>query len=370
MNLAIGVNHCVPYFVGGSERVVQQITDSMSREYGMKCHVFSPFAAGDTIHNGVHVWKPKTADEMLFKIRSLKIDHFHIYSDYFMAWADILRKSEMYKCDKSISLVGMNNMRERLELMSLFKQKHKQFKVVTHSSDYLDYQSCNDLKIPVTVIPNAIDLSEFKDKGFSFREKYKITTSKIVLCVSNFYPGKGQEHLVKILSSLSKRFDDFTAVFICTTVNFAPAKTLRANLSQYLSTAPFPSKMLVDISREDTLQAFAESDVFAFSSQIEVAPLVVLESMAAKLPYVSLDVGNVSSLAGGIVVKGDSKVEGKWQYTPRVFSEFEEALFLLLTNKQKCLELSSAGRKRIEAEFNWENSKKMYYKLFTGKDAV
>lgn len=370
MKLAIGVNHCVPYFVGGSERVVQQITDSMSKEYGMECHVFSPFAAADTVFRGTHVWKPRTAEEMLFKIRSLKIDHFHIYSDYFMAWPDILRKSEAYKCDKSISLVGMNNMRERLELKSLFKQKHQQFKVVTHSSDYLDYQTCQELGIPVTVIPNAIDLTEFVDKGFSFREKYKIATSKIVLCVSNFYPGKGQEYLVKILESLNKKSVDFTAVFICTTVNFAPAKGLRANLAQYLATAPFASKILIDIPREDTIQAFLESDAFAFPSQIEVAPLVVLEAMASGLPYVSLNVGNVASLQGGVIIQGESKVEGKWQYSPKMLSEFESGLLHLLQDAEANQKLAEDGRKRIERDFNWEESKKIYHRLFTGKDAV
>ena len=48
----------------------------------------------------------------------------------------------------------------------------------------------------------------------------------------------------------------------------------------------------------------AEADAFLFPSQIECAPIVILEAMAAGVPWISYDVGNVRELAGGVVVGG------------------------------------------------------------------
>ena len=290
MRLVVGVNHAAPFHVGGSEKVVQQITESMTSDFDMDCHVITRFANKSVTHNGVHV-EPMKDDSQQFinQVNALKPDHFLVYSDSFHHWPTVVRQAEAFKCSKSVALVGMNHMRSREELFRLFRRKHEQFTVITHSDNYLDFKQCNSFDIPVRVIPNAIDMSEFEDHGFSFREKYKIPSSKkIILCVSNFFPGKGQEHLLHILKKLKNKGHDFVAVFICTPVNFRPAEVMRQRFSQQIKRAGFDYKILVSIPREDTTQAFLEADVFAFPSQIEVAPLVMLESMAAGLPLVAI----------------------------------------------------------------------------------
>jgi len=56
---------------------------------------------------------------------------------------------------------------------------------------------------------------------------------------------------------------------------------------------------------------FAESDIFALSSDYEGLPLVVLEAMAASLPVVSTDVGGVKDIVtdNGILVEPGNKDE-------------------------------------------------------------
>jgi glycosyltransferase involved in cell wall biosynthesis len=49
--------------------------------------------------------------------------------------------------------------------------------------------------------------------------------------------------------------------------------------------------------------ALAAADLFLFASRVECAPLVILEAMAAGVPWVSYDVGNVSELPGGLVAR-------------------------------------------------------------------
>lgn len=370
MKLVVGVNHAAPHHVGGSERVVQQITESMRNDYGIDCHVLSKFAKGRIVHNGVTVEKTKDSDTaFLAQVKSLKPDHLHIYSDSFVYWPAILRHSTEIEASKSVALVGMNCMRGHPDLARLFKSRKDQFHAITHSSNYLDYKMCDGMEIKPTVIHNAIDMKEFSDQGFSFREKYKIKTEHIVLCVSNFFPGKAQEHLDYILRSLYKRRKDFTAVFICSTVNYQPANVLRLRLGSVLSKNPYPNQLLVDIPRSDTIQAFRESSVFAFPSQIEVAPLVVLEAMAAGLPWVSLNVGNVPTLDGGFVINGERKSQDKWQYDLRMYHEFTDHLDALMSDKEMHLSKSEAGKKRILADYDWSQIRKQYYQVFTGKEA-
>ena len=57
-----------------------------------------------------------------------------------------------------------------------------------------------------------------------------------------------------------------------------------------------------DISRKYTVGLFKNSNVFLFPSEKEVAPLVLLECMTAKLPWVSSDVGNAKDLSGGVCI--------------------------------------------------------------------
>lgn len=371
MRLVVGVNHAAPHHVGGSEKVVQQIVESMSIDYGIDCHVLSKFAKGKTVHNGVTVEKTRDGDAaFLSQIKNLKPDHVHVYSDSFVYWPTILRHSTEIAAQKSVALVGMNCMRGHPDLARLFKNKQDEFTAITHSSNYLDYQTCESLGIKPVVIPNAINLDEFADQGFSFRDKYRIQTEKIILCVSNFFPGKAQEHLDHILRKLAERRKDFTAVFICSTVNYQPANALRIKHSQMLSKNPYPNRLLVDISRQDTIQAFREANVFAFPSQVEVAPLVVLESMAVGLPWVALNVGNVPTLSGGLVVSGETRSRGLWQYNSRMYKEFTDNLDAILSDSELHQKMSKAGKDRILAEYDWKQIRRQYYKVFTGKDAI
>lgn len=61
-------------------------------------------------------------------------------------------------------------------------------------------------------------------------------------------------------------------------------------------------KMMDGRARANVDAAFASADVFLLPSKVECSPLVIIEAMAAGVPWISYDVGNVHELAGGIVV--------------------------------------------------------------------
>jgi len=107
--------------------------------------------------------------------------------------------------------------------------------------------------------------------------------------VSNFFPGKGQEHIINILDKLPNK-EDYSYLQISSNIDFSIGKTLENKWNnQVMQCHNLDIRWLKNLSRQDTIGYFKNSNVFVFTSEKEVAPIVTLESMAARLPWVSTD---------------------------------------------------------------------------------
>ena len=377
--LIICCNHSFKH-CGGTERVIQQISESMNKDFGWKTFVFSQTTKNSFSHNGVNYLSiNQNADFFIDQINKISPDYLFVYSDFFIHWITILCKHHLIKCRKGIALVGANMMLSRIHIWNNFVSNHNFFDVITHSDNYQDYKACVNSNIPVTVIPNGVDLKEFSQENIDFKKKYQVNSKYVILCVANFFPGKGQEHLIKILDKLSSDGIDFTAIFICSTVNFAPANILRESTRKQLKTKSFKWKILLDIPREDVISAYKSSDVFVFPSQKEVAPLVILEAMAANLPWVSMPVGNVSQLEGGMIVRKYSKDLSKNQneffkdglfYTEETYGEFIFYIKKILEEKSLRNELSLKGKSQILEYYSWDKIAPKYNQIFEGNNGT
>ena len=365
MKIAICCNHSMPH-CGGSEYIIQQIAESMQKDYNHNVVIFSKSVSRSIVYNGIKITPCLNENVFLNQISSF--DHIFVYSDYFNYWPLILKNREKISAKISIALVGMNKMLSSGHMdkccFDLFIKKYKQFNIITHSNNYLDYKKCKEYKIPVNVIPNFINLEKFRKK-IDFRKKYKIDTQYIVLCVSNFFYGKGQEKLIRILNILSKNRNDFTAVFISNRVNFRPSKILSLECKKQLNRSSFKYKFLEDIPREDVISSFFDSNVFAFPSQKEVSPVVILESMAAGLPWVSFPVGNIIQLKGGIV----SEVRGRDKKNNLIcdsnnFRYFANCINKIFDDKKIEEKLKKEGKEQIEKEYNYKKLMEKYNQIF------
>jgi len=296
-------------------------------------------------------------------------DHVFIYSDYFKYLSLILTNLPVIKPKVSIALVGMNKMRGQAFLdkqcLNLFRNNYKKLSVITHSKNYLDYKQCRKYDIPVEVIPNFVDLLEFDDNNINFREKYNINSKYIILCVSNYFYGKGQEYLSKMYNEISL---DFTAVMISSKTNYIHSKNLLKNCKDDFKRSNINSLFLEDISREDVVSAFNHADVFSFPSQKEVSPLVILEAMASKTPWVSLSVGNTPDLKGGIIVphRGLDR-KGNMRYDKNSLKKFRESIYTILKNNKINKKLKQEGRECLEKEYNYNNVMNSYFRMFSNE---
>lgn len=215
-------------------------------------------------------------------------------------------------------------------------------KVIYHSTNYKDYEygKANGFKNEF-VIPNGVDLQEFNYEGANdFRIKYNIHTKFMLLCVANFIEGKGHLNLLHLFENLQR--DDVTLVLIGKEGNeYDKIKNASDSMNNTV--------ILKNILRIDTIKAFFSADIFIFASEIEAAPLVIYEAMAASLPFISTDVGNVKELTGGVVSN---------------ISNFIFVINDFLNNEEKRKRIGEIGRSEILGKYNWEIIVKNYEQVF------
>ena len=98
--------------------------------------------------------------------------------------------------------------------------------------------------------------------------------------------------------------------------------------------------MLEKISREMTCAAYREADLFVLSAKAETQPIVLLEAMASKTPWISTDVGCVAELPGGIVARSES--------------ELAREMKALLDSPERRNQLSDEGWAASQETYDWE----------------
>lgn len=151
----------------------------------------------------------------------------------------------------------------------------------------------NNLK-NYSVIPNIAIYHSDIIKG-KFLSKFSLPNKKIVLCVSNFSKSKGQDIALRAFKEINP--DNYILVFIGSVENSFLMR-LKKEAKKMLNESVF---FLTGLNKEDIYQAYADSDFFVFCSQTEAQPLVILDSIASKLPFISSDVGCISEIKGGVV---------------------------------------------------------------------
>lgn len=205
---------------------------------------------------------------------------------------EVLPQLRLKKILTTPGMSKINNRRYKSYYQNEYLPALKQYdKIVYTSSLYHDklYGDSHGAGHKAVIIPNGAG-SEFLQPTRNFKERYGITTKYLALSVSNHFIPKG--HISVIRAFLKAKRKDTTLVFIGERPKYHgwyscyPICELAAKF--------FPAiKSLHGISREDVVSAFQEADVFLFGSKIECSPLVMPESLAAKTPFITTDVGNV-----------------------------------------------------------------------------
>ncbi len=242
-----------------------------------------------------------------------------------------------------------------------WKQYFENFKAIAQNIDAFSCLSENSdekrfLKSlesrSLNVISNGILLDEFQKRGTDLRQKWKIDNRFWLLNVSNHVQTKGHRTLRSLAKSLPE--------MIVTNIG-NPVLVERFGLGKIGLKSPCYYECLADniliinyltlqINRQMLTDAYQQADAFVMPSEVEAAPLVILEAMAAGLPWVSFDVGNVAELCGGIVVKNEVQMR--------------EAIIELQKSPTLLQRLSTEGQAQVIDHYDWKQVAEQYWQLY------
>jgi glycosyltransferase involved in cell wall biosynthesis len=191
----------------------------------------------------------------------------------------------------------------------------------------------------ISHIPNGVDVARFTTAPLD------PTAPATLLCVGSFAPLKNQELLARAAEHLS---EDATVIFAGGQRNEYAAALEATCQTQRAPRARF--EFVYGSSPAEMAALYARATVCVLTSRTEYFPLVLLEAMAARRPFVSTDVGCAGDLPGGIVVSD-----------PRAMGE---TLSRLLRDRAMAARLGEAGHRACVERYDWDQIVARYEDLF------
>ena len=362
MKLAIAVNHSYPN-IGGSETVVKQVSEGLTKKYGFECIVISTTTKKAFEHNGVRYLSCPN-NHIAFYEQIKNCDHLLIYSDLFVHWPRIIHEISRCPCPTTLAPVGMNGALKKSMIMGNLKRQHEKLRFICHTKGYHDHRILEEMGANVHLIPNAIDLDEFDNCEYvDVFQKYMIDKDKInVLNVSNFFPDKGQEIIPNALTGQGR---EFNITFLASSSNLQISKQLKDRTIKACGSY-LDAKIFEDLPRKEVINFFKQADVFAFPSLIESFGIVPMEAMAGSTPWVAYPVGNMKNFRGGKLVEKGVTVNPNGRVNPGVSSPFRDKLFEVSLDKELNRRLGEEGRKQVEEEYSLETVMPKYKEVICG----
>lgn len=193
----------------------------------------------------------------------------------------------------------------------------------------------------ITVIPNGIDIETWREQAHipnrnEFRRIHfnALPNGKVILCVAELSPRKGQKYLIEAVRMLSPEFPNVKLVFI----GEGPSRKHYENLAH-----PLEDRVLFLGHRKEIAKFMAASDIFVLPSVREAFGLVLLEASISGVPVIATNVGGIpeiieDSKTGLLVAPEDSK-------------KLASAIRLLLTDRDLGQKLARGASQRIETRF-------------------
>ncbi len=205
----------------------------------------------------------------------------------------------------------------------------------------------------ISVIPNGIELDEFKDL-FGKKQSRKMlglpADGLIIGTIGRPRPVKGFHFLLKAFVLLEKKVPDALLVFVGNGPDEGKLKkmALESGICQ---------KIYFLDDRDDIPNVLPAFDLFVLPSIWEGMGIVILEAMAAGLPVLATRVGGVPELVlpdvtGVLVAPSDPEA-------------WIDPLKRLLEEPALRTRLGAQGRKRVEDLFNIQNTVKKTEALYT-----
>lgn len=219
-----------------------------------------------------------------------------------------------------------------------------------------------------SVIPNGAAAEEFDQPRMDFRKKYNLADNFLLLTVGGHTGVKG--HTFAMRTFTRANIHNATLVIVGNTPLGGGCKRRCELLAGFFNRLPANTRchkriILLDPPRAEVVAAYTAADIFVFPSNIEASPLVLFESMAAGLPFITFDVGNAAEIVdwskGGIVAKTQMRTNG---YSYGQASDFARHIEELYQQPEQRLQLGQAGQAAWKKSFTIESLAQRYADLY------
>lgn len=176
---------------------------------------------------------------------------------------------------------------------------------------YQAYQDCqfaiNHGIANYQVICNGADEREFASLGSAdWRQSLQIASDELLILHVGTHTGeKGHREVIEIFN---KAEFNRPAILLLVGNDFPGGCQAECSRLASIKTNSGKRIIIVDLDRTQVVEAFKSADIFLFPSNLESQGMVILEAMAAKLPFLATDVGNIKELVlssgAGLIIPG------------------------------------------------------------------
>jgi glycosyltransferase involved in cell wall biosynthesis len=201
-------------------------------------------------------------------------------------------------------------------------------------SRFDDIKIAKKIGIKYSVIPNPI---HYKSYNFLFGNKAAVSSMRSIISVGSYFWTKGHDFVIRAYAS--SKFKNKIPLKIFGQKFNAHTDKLRS-LSTSLGVDENMISFHEGISGDLLLTAYLEASLFISGSITECQPLVLLDAMAAGLPFIARTTGCIPFMGGGVVVKSEL--------------ECTEQMGYLLGNQSKLEMLAAQGVCEISAKHSPE----------------
>lgn len=169
------------------------------------------------------------------------------------------------------------------------------------SDNYRDINFARDNGVKrIAVIPNGASEDEFlPEPGVDIRARLGIPHDHaLILHIGSHTGKKGHAEAIRIFSAA--HIGNATLLIVAN--DFGGGCGTSCQIRKTIFNA-WPQRhadgkriLVTSLSRQDTVAAYREADLFLFPSNIECSPLVLFECMASRTPFLTTDVGNAAEI--------------------------------------------------------------------------
>lgn len=173
---------------------------------------------------------------------------------------------------------------------------------------FLDHRIASWSRHPgIRILPNSVAPAFFESgrNAGRFRAAHKLGDGPLFLCVANYSTRKNQQLALRAFAEAA--LPKASLVFIGSEAN-EHSRALEGLADTLPRATGAAVRVLAGVSRADTIAAFHEAHAFVLSATEETQPFVLLEAIAAGLPFVSTPTGCVDEMPGGITASSATEI--------------------------------------------------------------